>query len=176
LPFGVPESLPNSARDYRGGLHEGIDFICGERGRSAVASLAGQVVMANDSYVEPEPAERQRILDEAKDLGYTPPWTLAMLFGRFVVIDHGVLPDVGHVVTIYAHLDEVDPAIRPGLDVQPGTRLGEIGNRGTESAGTGEVRPQAIHLHWEIHVEDTFLGAGLDRAATDRLYRTLFGI
>jgi murein DD-endopeptidase MepM/ murein hydrolase activator NlpD len=175
LPLDVPESLPNSSRAYRGGVHEGIDFICGERGRSAVAALDGQVLIADASYVDPEPAERQEVLDVAKSLGYTPPWTLAMLFGRFVVLDHGVRPGVGHVVTIYAHLEQIDPAIRPGLHVKAGQRLGEIGNRGTESAGTGEVRPQAIHLHWELHIDDRFLGQGLSAADTSDVYRRLFG-
>lgn len=175
LPLDDPESLPNAARAYRAGVHEGIDFICRERGHSAVAALPGRVLIADNSYEEPTPEERQRILDEAKALGATPPWTLAMLFGRFVVLDHGNVPGAGHVVTIYAHLDTVDPAIRPGLAVEAGTRLGEVGNRGTESAGTNSGRPQAIHLHWEIHVDNQFLAEGADAASTRDIYRTLFG-
>lgn len=175
LPLGVAESLPNAARAYRGGVHEGIDFICGEHGRDAVAAMDGQVVVADDSFTDPQPDERLEILDTAKALGRTPPWTLAMLFGRFVVIDHGIHEGVGHVVTIYAHLNAIDPAIRPGLHVRAGDRIGEIGNAGTESAGTGEVRPQAIHLHWEIHIDDTFLGQGQSAEATSDIYARLFG-
>lgn len=174
LPLGVPESLPNADRGYRGGVHEGIDFICGELGRDAVAALDGQVVIANSAFTDPTPEERLEILDTAKGLGRTPPWTLAMLFGRFVVIDHGVRDGVGHVVTIYAHLNAVDPAVRPGAHVVAGQRIGEIGNAGTESAGTGEVRPQAIHLHWEIHIDDRFLGAGLSSSDTSAVYARLF--
>lgn len=175
LPFGVAESLPNGARAYRGGIHEGIDFICGERGRNAVAALDGQVVMANESYVDPTNAEREEILATAKSLGYTPPWTLAMLFGRVVVLDHGVRPGVGHVVTIYAHLEEIDDAIRPGAHVTAGQRIGEIGNRGTETAATGGTRPQSLHLHWEIHIDHHFLAEGASVDQTDAIYRELFG-
>lgn len=175
LPLNVPESLPNAARDYRGGVHEGIDFICGEYGRDAVAALDGQVVVANDSFVDPTPAERSEILATAKALGRTPPWTLAMLFGRFVAIDHGIRAGVGHVVTIYAHLNAIDPAIKPGHRVKAGERVGEIGKAGTESAGTGETRPQAIHLHWEIHIDEQFLGQGRSAAETSAIYAELFG-
>lgn len=175
LPFGVAESLPNGARAYRGGVHEGIDFICGEKGRNAVAALDGQVVVANSSYVDPTNAEREEILATAKALGRTPQWTLAMLFGRVVVIDHGIRPGAGHVVTIYAHLNEIDPAIKPGRHVRAGDRLGEIGNLGTETAATGGTRPQSIHLHWEIHIDERFLGQGASPARTDQIYRTLFG-
>lgn len=175
LPIGHPESLPNALREYRGGVHEGVDFICRQRGREAVAALEGRVVMANNTYVDPPPADRRAVLETARSLGRTPPWTLAMMFGRFVVIDHGHLPGAGHVVTIYAHLEEIDPAIQPGRMVTAGQRLGEIGNRGTESAGTGEVRPQAIHLHWEVHVDDLYLGAGASAVEVDQIYERLFG-
>jgi murein DD-endopeptidase MepM/ murein hydrolase activator NlpD len=175
LPLGESESLPNAARDYRGGVHEGIDFICGEYGHDAKATMDGQVLIADASFVDPEPSERVEILDIAKQIGHTPPWTLAMLFGRFVVIDHGIRPNVGHVVTIYAHLNEIDPAIVPGHHVKAGDRIGEVGNAGTESAGTGEKRPQAIHLHWEIHIDDRFLADGASSSDTSAVYGTLFG-
>ncbi|MCU1371014.1 MAG: Peptidase [Ilumatobacteraceae bacterium] len=175
LPLGDSESLPNAARDYRGGVHEGIDFICGEYGHDAVATMDGQVLVANGSFKDPTPEERLEILNTAKQIGHTPPWTLAMLFGRFVAIDHGIKPGVGHVVTIYAHLNEIDPAIVPGHHVKAGDRIGEIGNAGTESAGTGEARPQAIHLHWEIHVDDAFLAQGATGGQTSDVYAELFG-
>lgn len=175
FPGGEPEHLPNAGREYRGGVHEGVDFICREMGRPAVAALDGRIVMANNTYVDPAPSDRVAVLDTARSLGRTPPWTLAMMFGRFVVIDHGHVPGAGHVVTIYAHLDEIDGAITPGLQVAAGHRLGEIGNRGTESAGTGENRPQAIHLHWEVHVDDVYLGAGASPSETENLYARLFG-
>ncbi len=174
LPLDDPIHLPNSARSYRGGVHQGIDFICAERGREAVAALPGRVVMANNSYVEPTEAQRNALLGEAQALGYTPPWTLALLYGRFVVLDHGYVEGAGHVVTVYAHLDEIDPSITPGRQVDAGTVLGEIGNRGTDPAVSGVDDPRSIHLHWELMVDDVYLGAGLNGANTGKLYAQLF--
>ena len=54
-----------------------------------------------------------------------------MLYGNFVVIDHNDLSFFGHVVTIYAHLHEVDPGIRLGQTIPAGQRVGQIGNQGT---------------------------------------------
>ena len=175
LPLENPESLPNAGREYRGGVHEGVDFICMEKGRHAVAAMDGRIVQANNTFVDPSNADREAVLDVARSLGRTPPWTLAMMFGRYVVIDHGVILGAGHVVTVYAHFDSLDSALRPGQMVTAGTRLGEIGNRGTETGATGGTRPQSIHLHWELHVDDVFLGAGQDAAATRATYATLFG-
>ncbi len=175
-PLDEPVSLPNAPRGYRGGVHQGLDFVCEERGHDAVAARDGVVVLANHGWVEPEPAERSALLAEAQSLGRTPPWILAMLYGRFVVIDHGVVPGAGHVVSVSAHLDEIDPALRPGLRVSAGTRIGTIGDSGTDAAATGIENPRSIHLHWELLVDDVFLGAGLDPAATRALYAQLFGL
>ena len=176
LPLDEPISLPNSERSYRGGVHAGIDFICEEQGRTAVAALGGRVVVANNSFVDPEPADRQALLDDAGRLGRTPSWTLAMLYGRLVVLDHGIVPDVGHVVSLYAHLEEIDPDLRVGARVEAGTRLGEIGNRGTEPAATGAEDPRSLHLHWELHANDLYLGAGLGPDDTKTLYADLFNV
>lgn len=173
-PLDEPESLPNSERSYRGGVHLGIDFICEEYGHDAIAALPGRVVMANNSFVDPTPEERAIVLQTARDLGYTPPWTLAMLYGRFVVIDHGIVDGAGHVVTLYAHLDRVDETIRPGLLVEVGARIGEIGNIGTATAASDGDRPRSIHLHWDIYVGTGFLGQGLSASETSDVYRTLF--
>lgn len=175
-PLDEPVSLPNAPRGYRGGVHQGLDFVCEQRGHDAVAARDGVVVVANHGWVEPEPAERSALLAEAQSLGRTPPWILAMLYGRFVVIDHGVVPGAGHVVSVSAHLDEIDPALRPGLRVTAGTRIGAIGDSGTDAAATGIENPRSIHLHWELLVDDVFLGAGLDPAATRALYAQLFGL
>ena len=57
-------------------------------------------------------------------------------YGRFVEIQH-----VEGVVSFYAHMGAVDPAIVSGLAVKAGTRIGAIGDSGTS---TGP------HLHFEI--------------------------
>jgi hypothetical protein len=174
LPLDDLDLLPNAARDYRGGVHEGVDFICGELGHDATTPLPGRVLIANRSHTEPEPEERLEILAQAKELGDTPRWTLELLYGRFVVVDHGVIEGAGHVVSVYAHLEEIDPAIRPGGEVAAGDRIGEIGRSGTQSAGTGADEPGALHLHWELRIDDRFLGIGESPDDVVAAYRTLF--
>ncbi|MEZ5139280.1 MAG: M23 family metallopeptidase [Acidimicrobiales bacterium] len=176
LQLDDPDLLPNAARDYRGGVHEGVDFICRELGHDATTPLPGRVMVAARDLPEPTPEERVDLLADAKALGDTPPWTLRLLYGQFVVIDHGVIDGAGHVVTLYAHLAEVDPALRPGLEIPAGTRVGAIGESGTQAAGTGEDAPYSIHLHWEVQVDDEFLGRGDDPDEVRAAYRTLFGL
>lgn len=175
LPLGQPGLMPNSDRSYRGGVHQGIDFVCMEYGHVATLPLPGRVLLAVTDYVEPSKEDRDAILEEAQRLGATPPYTLQFLFGRFVVIDHGVVEGVGHVVSVYAHLAEVDPAVRPGVALAAGAVVGHIGNSGTETAVIGGTRPQSIHLHWELHINDVPFSTGLGEQATADVVAQLFG-
>lgn len=172
-PLPHPDLLPNAPRTYRSGIHQGVDFRCFARGHSAVAALDGQAVVVVGNYEDPESDNRDRLLDIAAQLDATPPYTLLTLYGNYVVIDHGIVPDVGHVVTIYAHLEEVDPAIRVGETVQAGQRVGEIGNRGTHAAANGDFYTDP-HLHWELHIDNQYLGAGLSARETREVYTVLF--
>ena len=87
-----------------------------------------------------------------------------MLYGNHVIIDHGIIDDVGHVVSIYAHLDALDPAIGIGRPVEAGQLLGWVGNSGTNTAAG--ALDWSLHLHWELHVDDHYLGAGLSATET----------
>ena len=172
-PLANPDLMPNAPRAYRSGIHQGVDFQCFSLGRSAVAALDGRVVLAVDNYQDPDSDDRDELLGIAERLRATPPFTLLNLYGNFVVIDHGVFPYFGHVVTIYAHLHEVDPGIRVGERIQAGQRVGEIGNRGTHAAANGDFYVDP-HLHWEIHIDNLYLGAGLSAGQTREVYTTLF--
>ena len=167
-------SLPNAPRNYRNGTHRGIDFNCGAADRSAFSIADGTVVYLVDDYTDPTVADREALLQLAAVAGFTPHWTLVMLYGNVVVVDHGEIPGAGRVVTISAHLEEVDPAIELGATVTQGQRLGELGNRGTNASALG-IRGGAdptLHLHWELYVDNWYLGAGLDGGATSEIIRT----
>lgn len=172
-PLDNPDLMPNAPRAYRSGIHQGVDFQCFTLGRSAVAALDGRVVLAVGNYQDPDSDDRDELLGIAERLQATPHFTLLTLYGNFVVIDHGVFPFFGHVVTVYAHLHEVDPGIRVGQTIQAGQRVGEIGNRGTHAAANGDFYDDP-HLHWEIHIDNLYLGAGLSTADTSEVYTTLF--
>lgn len=172
-PLPHPDLLPNAPRTYRSGTHQGVDFRCFARGHPAVAALDGRAVLVVGNYEDPDSDKRDLLLDVAAQLDATPPYTLLTLYGNYVVIDHGVIPDVGHVVTVYAHLESVDPDIRVGEAIQAGQRVGEIGNRGTHAAANGDFYTDP-HLHWELHIDNQYLGAGLTAAETRFVYTTLF--
>ena len=172
-PLANPDLMPNAPRAYRSGIHQGVDFQCFSLGRSAVAALDGRVVLAVGNFQDPDSDDRDELLGIAERLQATPPFTLLTLYGNFVVIDHGVFPFFGHVVTVYAHLHEVDPDIRVGQMIQAGQRVGEIGNRGTHAAANGDFYTDP-HLHWEIHIDNLYLGAGLSTEETREVYTTLF--
>ncbi|MDE0117370.1 MAG: M23 family metallopeptidase [bacterium] len=172
-PLPHPDLLPNAPRAYRSGTHQGVDFRCFARGHSAVAALDGRAVVVVGHYEDPESGNRDLLLDIAAELDATPPYTLLTLYGNYVVVDHGIIPEVGHVVTVYAHLENVDPGIRVGEAVQAGQRVGEIGNRGTHAAANGDFYTDP-HLHWELHIDNQYLGAGLSPEQTRNVYTTLF--
>ncbi len=140
-----PELLPGSAREYRGGFHEGVDFQLAF-GMPVVAAKAGKIVRIDGEYVEWSVEEQLKAEDDAFHLGYTPEATLDKLRGRQVWIDHG-----HGVVTRYAHLQSVE-LFSVGSIVPQGTVIGRVGNSGTKAGP---------HLHIEIRVGDAYLGDGL---------------
>ena len=172
-PLSRPSVLPNAARAYRSGIHQGVDLFCPTPGRTAVAALDGRVVVAVADFQDPSPQDRDRLLDTAAALGATPPYTLVMLYGNYVVIDHGILDGVGHVVSLYAHLDEVDPGTWIGKPVKAGQPVGTIGNTGT-AAGARRSLHEGLHLHWELHIDGQYLGVGLSERHTRAVYTALF--
>ena len=172
-PLNSPYSMPNAPRAYRSGVHAGVDFLCSTVGHPVVAVLGGQVVVAAGDFIDPAPAEFNELLAVATALGDTPAYTNAMLSGSYVVVDHGIIEDVGHVVSLYAHLDGVDPGIRVGKRVDASQRLGGVGNTGTRAGASGR-RYEQLHLHWNFYVDDQYLGAGLSTAETREVYAELF--
>ena len=174
VPLDRASALPNAPRSYRSGTHQGIDFGCPARGHPAVAALAGRVVVAVGDFEDPTPLEWNQLLDTASAIGATPPYTLVMLYGNHVAVDHGIIDGVGHVVSLYGHLDGLEPGIRPGLRVEAGQPLGTIGNSGTRAGAAGAVHDQ-LHLHWELHIDGQYLGIGLSYDDTRAVYAALFG-
>lgn len=141
--------LPNSARDYRAGYHEGIDFPV-RAGTPVLAAKAGTIARIDSDFVDWTPAEEQAAFDAAVALGHTPTATLDRIRGRQVWIDHG-----GGIVTRYAHLSAV-AALRVGDAVAQGQVIGAVGSSGYPEGGP--------HLHFEIRVGDDFYGDGLPLA------------
>lgn len=64
-------------------------------------------------------------------------------YGIYVVLLHN--DPVGKFYTLYGHMAEADPALREGMIVEPGTRLGRMGNTSTSG-----IPMSRAHLHFEI--------------------------
>ena len=155
-----PELLPGARRDYRGGVHEGIDFPA-PTGTPVLAAASGTVARVDQSFVDWTGEEEDVALSEAVTLGYTPAATLDLIRGRQVWIDHGK-----GLVTRYAHLSAVQSLV-VGQKVEAGALIGEVGSSGYPQGGP--------HLHFEVRVGDDFYGNGLSGdvllRAVSRLFR-----
>ena len=152
------ELLPEAARDYRAGIHEGIDFPA-DAGTPVLAAGAGRVVRADVDFTDWSAEERAAALADALALGRTPARTLDLIRGRQVWIDHG-----RGVVTRYAHLESV--AVAAGRLVARGEAIGAVGSSGYPEGGP--------HLHFEIRIGESYLGDGLTPAELARALREAF--
>ncbi|HVU25265.1 MAG TPA: M23 family metallopeptidase [Opitutus sp.] len=106
-------------------FHEGIDIKCVRRDRrgepldTVVAAMTGVV-----RHVSLRPGDSS--------------------YGRYIVLEH---PDeTPAVYTLYAHLANVAPGIRPGVRVERGQALGTMGH----SSGGYTIPRERAHLHFEI--------------------------
>lgn len=111
---------------YLPSFHEGIDLAPQQRDRAQqpldpiLSAIEGRVLYAN------------RIAGNSN-------------YGKYIVLGHA--DPAGEIYTLYAHLAEVDPAIKPGASVARGQVIGRMGN----TASTGLPLARA-HLHFEIGV------------------------
>jgi murein DD-endopeptidase MepM/ murein hydrolase activator NlpD len=153
------ELLPGALRDYRSGIHEGVDFPAPE-GTPVRAAASGRVVRVDSTYAEWSEDELDAALAEALTLGYTPAATLDRIRGRQVWIDHGA-----EMTTRYAHLSAVEPLI-VGQTIEAGVTIGAVGSSGYPQGGP--------HLHLEVRLGDAFYADGLEGDALARAVARLF--
>lgn len=154
-----PDLLPGSAREYRGGFHEGIDFPLAFT-MPVAAAKGGTIIRIDSDYLEWSVDEQLAGEDQGYQLGFTPESILDRLRGRQVWIDHGY-----GVVTRYAHLQSVEQ-FSVGSIIEQGTVIGRVGNSGTKAGP---------HLHIEIRIGDAYLGDGLTGASLLATLRRAFG-
>lgn len=165
--------IPNAPREYRAGIHEGVDFYTGYNcvdipvNTDVLAAKAGTVIRADRDFVEMTLDQLNEVLARTQAQGYTDAAALDIFRGRQVWIDHG-----NGVVTRYCHLAGIPDGIAAGTKVQEGDMVGLVGDSGTPEAVTNPG--VEIHLHWEVRVDDSFLGAGLPVAEVRELYERLF--
>jgi murein DD-endopeptidase MepM/ murein hydrolase activator NlpD len=171
----VDEQMPNSLREYRSGIHEGVDFFTSyacidvPKDAPALAVADGTIIRADHDYRELTLQQIAALESESAALGYTSEGTLDKFRGRQVWIDHG-----NGIVTRYAHLDGIPPDTVVGKRAKQGDTIGYVGDSGTP--GSASNPDFEIHLHFEIRVGDSYLGAGLNPEETRAVYEAVWGI
>jgi murein DD-endopeptidase MepM/ murein hydrolase activator NlpD len=165
--------MPNAPREYRHGTHEGVDFYTGRAcadvpaGTPVMAAKAGTVVRADLDFVEMSLDELNSILEQSRLQGYTDAKGLDRFRGRQVWIDHGE-----GIVTRYCHLGGIAEGIHVGTRIEAGDVVGYVGDSGTPEAVTNPG--VEIHLHFEVRVGESYLGAGLPPEQVRYLYEQVF--
>jgi len=179
-----PELLPNAGREYRSGVHQGVDLFFVHQDGELVA-CGTPVLNARTGTVSRADREWQPM--SVKDYDTTtaglragaPPSTeraaqddfrLDRLRGRqiWVTCDDGTL-------IRYCHLLSIDPSVAVGLKIARGVVIGKVGNSGTADGAAGTAKN--CHLHFEVWpTPDAFLGKGMSSAAARKAYAKLFGI
>ena len=124
--------LPNAPRDYRNGVHRGIDFFA-NWGTNIRAVAEGMVVRADHNYKEYPADFRIKMLKSSGKVGHTPSDIFnSVLLGKTVILDHGfdLVPGF-RTISIYAHLSSIKNSLAGGSIVKAGEIIGKTGNTGT---------------------------------------------
>ena len=167
LPQG-DQLMPNAPREYRLGVHEGVDMYGVDNctditvGTPARAAKAGTIIRIDHDYVDPTAAEMDGLLSDPDNEK-----ALNAFRGRQVWIDHG-----SGVVTRYCHLSGVVETLQVGDHVDQGTTVGFVGESGTPESITNPGTE--YHLHWEVRIGDGFLGKGEPPEQVRSEYLALF--
>jgi murein DD-endopeptidase MepM/ murein hydrolase activator NlpD len=164
-----PDLLPGAGRQYRGGVHEGVDFRC-RSGEPVHAAMDGWVLTIEDGSNLPE-SQRDELLQTCRELGETPPEVLRVLHGRRITLRHETSD--GHLLTTsYSHLSTIQPGLEPGDRVREGEVIGTSGASGTSHAYRHDSWGE---LHFELRIDGQPLGVGLRPTQAGDLYRKCFG-
>jgi murein DD-endopeptidase MepM/ murein hydrolase activator NlpD len=165
--YSVPQYLnllPNALREYRAGIHKGIDFPA-PLNTPIMAVSSGIVVRSNPTHSDVDIDTYKAFLETTQKLSKTPDDIYNyILLGKSIIIDHGytIVPNF-RTISVYAHLSSIAEGILPGVNVEKGQVVGLAGNTGTSSGALRNAK--GAHLHWEIHFENTtgryFLGQNI---------------
>lgn len=170
----IPTHLPGAKRAYRNGVHEGMDWYGFSTGvpineQTKVFAMADGIVVRADheynSYTSKE--ERNRELEMAKDVGFTPAYILDRLRGRQVWIQYE-----NGLQARFAHLDRIPEDVQVGDGVSAGTLIGYVGNTGTSGDVKGDR--SEYHLHLDLLYRGELFWKGLTEKEIEKVLKTVF--
>ncbi len=134
--------------------YTGVSIFFSNWGTPVVSVADGIIIRSDLSYKEYPADFRREMLKRAALLDRTPSDIFnELLLGQAVIIDHGFELFNGYrAITIYAHLSEINSAIKPGYTIKAGEIFAKSGNSGTEPSTLG-TRDES-HLHWELILQN----------------------
>ena len=155
---------PGDPRAYRKGIHQGIDFYQTKRGDPIYAAAPGVVIRIDKDHQPMEKQFRNEMLRHCKQTWNGTPGSVLLppveepygdvldkLRGRQILLYHGKNTQNEPIISLYAHMLEVNQELSVGDIVNTETIIGHIGNSGT----SGEVENNSKkenHLHMELFV------------------------
>ncbi len=158
--------MPGAPRHYRLGIHEGIDFYWAS-GTPVYAVASGTVIRATVGYERPSETAFNYRRAENIELGYTSPENLDFYRGMQIWIAQ----EDGFVAR-YVHLSEIRWDVVEGTAVAAGQQIGLVGNTGSPASINSE--PEDAHLHFDLWLDDYYLGQFLRPIETRELLEQLF--
>lgn len=165
--------MPGAQREYRQGIHEGVDFYDSDNcvfvglDTEVLAAKAGTVIRADWGYQDLTWETLGQLEERVESGGGDDPGVKDAFRGRQVWLDHG-----DGIATRYAHLNGIADGIIVGAEVEQGRVIGYVGDSGAPESVTDPGTQ--VHLHFEIRVGDSFLGQGLEPDHVRELYRQAF--
>lgn len=165
---------PGARRLYRYGVHQGMDFFYDpgnkvkiSTGTPVRAAAQGKITRVDSNFKDMDAIIFARVMNECRRSHRTSDHNEDLLRGCQVWLDHG-----NGFATRYAHLERVNPALKPQSFIAQGSLVGFVGVSGTGQNLPGKVRYP--HLHFEIWLDGHYLGWGLTPAETIDLYENIF--
>ncbi len=167
--------LPGAPREYRRGVHEGVDFYgsynCTAIGldTEVLAAQGGTVVRADWAYQDLTGETLAELMERVEREGSSSPDATDIFRGRQVWIDHGE-----GIVTRYAHLNRIAQGVVVGAEVAQADLIAYVGESGTPASVTEPGTE--VHLHFEVRVGDRYLGQELGPAQARSLYEEAWAL
>lgn len=169
-----PGVFPGARRQYRFGIHKGLDFFndqCGVKiitGTPVLAADGGKVIRLDKNFTDMNAATFSRVMSQCYQEHRTSEKNEDLFRGCQVWIDHG-----NGLVTRYAHLSKINSRLAANSFVKRGDVIGFVGYSGTGQNLPG--RAKFPHLHFEIWLDGKYLGWGLTPSETVGVYEDIFG-
>ena len=132
-----------------------------------LAAKDGIVVRADLGYTDLTETELAAANERIANGGANDFDVIDLFRGRQVWIDHGK-----GIITRYAHLSGIAEGITEGARVAAGQPIAFVGDSGTPESLSNPG--QETHVHWELRVGESFLGANLPPTEVREIYTRVF--